>query len=241
MRSTGFRLIRIKSSYRDEEIPTEMELPKRTNATDLTDDELLLFDFLFDKSLALHQMRIADYSFHMNCLYSHSLDDEKLRLTLNSLVERRLLHEKIEPIFNFETRDWSNGPRYTLTETGGTLWDRERTPDWNCFVATAHWELGVNSRGMLRILCPDETIGRMCLGSMFGAGLVSPVGRIRVRIIWNVRLLPWKSLDRVYSIRCKTNDSINDVRVRTDWSAYNTRRTWWRDVHELGSLNQISR
>lgn len=218
-----------------------MELPKRTNATELTDNELLLFDFLFDTSLAFHHMRIDDYSFHMNCRYSHSLDDERLRATLCSLVDRRLLNESIGPIFNVETRHWSHGPRYTLTVLGGSLWDRERKPDWNGFVATAHWELGLNCRGMIRIMCSDEGIGRMCLGSMFGAGLVSPIGRIRVRTIWNARLLPWKTFDRVYSIRCKTNDSIDDAPVPTDWRVYNARRTWWRDIQELDSLDRTSR
>jgi hypothetical protein len=80
-----------------------MELPKRTNATDLTDNELLLFDFLFDTSLAFHHLRTDDYSFHMNCTYSHSLDDDRLRVTLASLVDRRLLNERIGPIFNVET------------------------------------------------------------------------------------------------------------------------------------------
>lgn len=215
-----------------------MELPKRTHATDLTDNELLLCDFLFDTSLAFHHMRIGDYSLHMNCRYSHSLDDDQLRETLASLVGRRHLKEGIGPIYNVETRDWSHGPRYTLTESGGDLWDREREPDWNSFVATAHWELGLNSRGMMRIMCIDERIGRMCLGSMFGAGLVSPIGRIRVRAIRNIRLLPWKTFSRVYSIRCKTNDSIDDEPVPADWSVYNARRTWWRDIQELDSLDR---
>ena len=227
--------------YRDTEFLPNMELPKRSNATDLTDNELLLFDFLFDKSLAFHHLRIEGYSFHMNCRYSHSLDDDRLRITLASLVDRRLLNEIISPIFNVETRDWSHGPRYTLTESGGDLWDRERKPDWNSFVATAHWQLGLNCRGIMRILCSDERIGRMCLGSMFNAGLVSPIGRIQVRTIWNARLLPWKTFNRVYSIRCKTNDSVNDGPVRTDWSVYNACRTWWRDIHELDSLERESR
>jgi hypothetical protein len=55
-----------------------MQNPNRTNVTELTSDELLLFDFLFDKTLAFHHLRMVDYSFHMNCPYSHGLDDQAL-------------------------------------------------------------------------------------------------------------------------------------------------------------------
>ena len=76
--------------------PTRMQPPpKRTNATNLSDDELLLFDFFFDKSLSFHHLRIEDYSFHMNCLYSHGLSDADLELTLASLVCRGLVNCKV--------------------------------------------------------------------------------------------------------------------------------------------------
>lgn len=215
-----------------------MEIPKRTNATQLSDDELLLFDFLFDKTLSFHHLRIADYSFHMNCSYSHHLNDGELLFTLESLVDRGLLHRKFGQIWDVGANTCSEGFRYTLTENGGKLWELERQPVWDRYVETSHWELGANCRGMMRVVCKDESTALICLGMMFAAGLVSPVGRIRIRDIWNARLLPWKSFGRVKSVRCKTNDSVYDERILKDWDVYNQCRTWWRTVHELDTLKK---
>lgn len=214
-----------------------MLTPNRTNATDLTNDELLLFDFLFDKTLAFHHLRKNDYSFHMNCLYSHGLSDGELKFLLESLVVRGLLHRKTGRIFRFETRDYVKGDLYTMTEAGGELWERERLPDWNRFLCTAHWELGINCRGMMRVVCADATIAKMCMGAMYASGLISPIGRLRLRTIWNARLLPWKTFSRVQSIRCKTNSNIRDLPSATDFDLYNKMRCWWRDIRELDSLN----
>jgi hypothetical protein len=210
--------------------------PKRTNATILSDAELLLFDFLFDQSLSCHHLRGENYSFHMNCLYSHGLDDAGLALTLTSLVDRGLLHCKLGEIWRVETRDYAAGSIYTMTENGGVLWEVERCPDWNRFLVTSKWELGNNCRGMMRIVSPSEDIGRLCMGAMFAAGLISPLGRIRVRTIWDANLLPWKTFGRVNSIRCKINDNVNDAMFPSRWDVYNMSRCWWRDIAELDSL-----
>ncbi|WP_146678761.1 hypothetical protein [Pirellula sp. SH-Sr6A] len=147
----------------------------------MSDDELLLFDFLFDKSLSFHHLRMEDYSFHMNCPYSHSLTDADLELTLASLVARGFLNCRVGKIWRIETRDYVDGKTYTMTASGGYLWELERLPDWDQYVATCQWMLGTDNREMIRIVCQTEEIGRLCLGAMFAAGLIAPSGRIRVR------------------------------------------------------------
>jgi hypothetical protein len=214
--------------------------PSRTNATDLSDDELLLFDFLFDMRLAFHHLRIEDYSFHMNCLYSHSLDDSDLELTLASLVSRGFLRCHVGKVWRVETRDYVDGKIYSMTESGGHLWELERLPDWDRYLATRQWMLGTSNRGMMRIVCPNEEVGRLCMGAMFAAGLIAPIGRIRVRNIWNARLLPWKTFGKVKSIRCKTSDNIHDAMFPILWDVYNAKRCWWRDIAELDSLDRES-
>lgn len=121
-------------------------LPRRTNATNLSDDELLLFDFLFDQSLSFHHLRIEDYSFHMNCLYSHSLTDADLELTLASLVARGFLNCRVGKIWRMETRNYVDGKIYTMTDSGGHLWELARRPDWDRYVATCRWMLGIDNR-----------------------------------------------------------------------------------------------
>jgi hypothetical protein len=212
--------------------------PRRTNATDLSNDELLLFDFLFDKSLSFHHLRIEDYSFHMNCLYSHSLNDADLELALTSLVARGFLNCRVGKIWRMETRDYVNGNIYSMTESGGHLWELERLPDWDRYLSEWQWLLGSGDRGMIRIVCPTEEVGRLCLGAMFAAGLIAPIGRVRVRNIWDAKLLPWKTFGRVKSIRCKTSDSLNDAMFPAHWDVYNAGRCWWRDIGELDSLGK---
>jgi hypothetical protein len=213
-----------------------MEIPRRTNVTELTSDELLLFDFLFDKTLAFEHLRQEVYSFHMNCRYTHGLSDEALQSTLESLVTRGHLHRKNGPIFQIETRKCVDGFLYTVSESGGRLWEKERVPDWNSFICDSHWYLGMNGRGMVRILCLDEGIGRSCLGAMFASGLITPIGRVRVRQLWNIRLIPWKTFPKVQSLRCQTKDNVHDAYTAIHWDVYNRMRVWWRNVHELDSL-----
>lgn len=211
-------------------------LPKRTNVTGLSDDELLLFDFLFDKSLAFHHLRMEDYSFHMNCRYSHSLNDADLERALSSLVMRGLLKCRDGKIWRISTSDYVDGKIYSITDSGGRLWELERLPDWDRFVVACQWKLGTDNRGMIRIVCPSEEIGRLCLGGMFAAGLIAPIGRIKVRNIWNAKLLPWKTFGKVTSIRCKTIDNVNDSVFPLLWDVYNVHRCWWQDIAELDSL-----
>ncbi len=73
------------------------------------------FDFLFDRTLSFDALRRDDYSFHMNCSYSHELSDEQLQTTLDSLVARGLLHQKTGPFYRIETRTYYNRALYTMT------------------------------------------------------------------------------------------------------------------------------
>jgi hypothetical protein len=79
------------------------------------------------------------------------------------------------------------------------------------------------------------------MGAMFAAGLIAPIGRIRVRNIWDAMLLPWKTFGKVKSIRCKTSDNVNDAMFPSLWNVYNARRCWWRDIAELDTLAKDNR
>jgi hypothetical protein len=177
----------------------------------------------------------------MNCLYSHSLTDADLELTLASLVARGFLNCRVGKIWRIETRDYVDGKIYTMTDSGGYLWEHERLPDGDRYVATSRWMSGTDNREMIRIVCQTEEIGRLYLGAMFAAGLIAPSGRIRVRDVWDVRLLPWKTFGRVKSIRCKTCDNENDDIYPTHLEIYNANRCWWQDIAELETLNKDNR
>lgn len=216
-----------------------MQLPIRTNVTGLKHDELLLLDFLFDKSCTQAHLTMDNYSVHMNCEYSHGLDDKELSEALASLCGRGLLHSQGQPICSIGDQSYKLEQLYTMTEAGGALWEKEREPQWERFVSTSKWQLGVNCRGMMRIIAISEDIGRLCMGTMFAAGQILPASRIRVRTLWDARLLPWKTFPRVHSIRCKISDNLADEVLPKNWNFYNSGRCWWRDIEELNCLKRV--
>ena len=64
---------------------------RRSRATSLTDDEVLLFDFLSESPVHARHLHRDAYAFHMNVGWTHDLDDDALARTLRELVERGLL------------------------------------------------------------------------------------------------------------------------------------------------------
>jgi hypothetical protein len=161
-------------------------LPTRTGNSDLSDEELLLFDMLFDSNATAAQMSSTNYPCHMNCGYNHSLSDADLSCTIDSLLSRNL----IRLIGNSSD---STAPIYSLTESGGERWEVERRPDWNRYVTTLQSGPGTHLMGSIVALCVEEAAGRKCLGAMFAAGRITPNGLIRCRWTCDKRILPWKT------------------------------------------------
>ncbi len=91
------------------------EPPLRSRATDLTDDELLLCDLVFDCAAHSRSFEQEIYSFHLNCPYSHALGPDALVDRLNDLVRLGIMRK-------LGSRYGNTGPRYTLSEYGGHLW-----------------------------------------------------------------------------------------------------------------------
>jgi hypothetical protein len=121
---------------------SDFSLPVRTNATSLTNDELLILDFAFTPfCMPVSQLYTEAYSFHMNTRYSHSLSDSMVISTLDSFVKAGLLER--EEIENEEQNYWTrNNPdvelySWCLAKTGGHLWELERRPIWDRYVESS--------------------------------------------------------------------------------------------------------
>ena len=214
--------------------PRELQaLPQRTRESDLSDDELLLFDMMFDCNASASQMSSSAYAAHMNCDYNHSLDDAALHETIASLLSRKL----IRSIGNTaNSMEW----RYALSDSGGKLWELERQPDWQRYITTTQKELGNFPAGSIVALCADEQIGRQCLGSMYASGIITPAGAIQTRQMYGKRLVPWKIFPSVFAVRCRTSDSINHAPQPVEWEVYESSRCWWRTIAELQTLRRFS-
>ena len=186
---------------------------------------------MFDSNASASQMASTVYAEHMNCGYSHSLDDDGLRATIDSLLSRNLIQAIGSSVNTTE-------PRFSLTESGGEIWELERQPDWQRYVTTSQRELGNFPTGSIVAFCADQHIGRRCLGAMFASGLITPAGPIRTREIYNKRLLPWKSFSSGYALQCRTSDNVNQWPKPIEWDVYESSRCWWQTVSELQALHR---
>ncbi|MDM4019607.1 hypothetical protein, partial [Roseiconus lacunae] len=87
------------------------------------------------------------YPLHMNVGYSHGLTRQQLVATLTAMVERDLA-----------TVDGSltdSNSSVTLTETGGSQWEMERNPLWDCFIS----QRGNVADNRMTVVAPDERLG----------------------------------------------------------------------------------
>jgi hypothetical protein len=195
------------------------QLPKRTGVTDLTEDQLLLFDFFWDCYVPRRCLDSESYSIHMNVEYTHCLSDEQIDRVLGQLLERELICCR------------ENSPNtFTLTPCGGALWEAERKPDWGRYIS----ERGSHNERRLSLVSLSETVGRCYIGVLFSAGLIVPTERIKSKNIGKHWLTPWKRVADARLLRVKVlgGEQMGFI----DWSVYESGRTWWRSVAELDTL-----
>ena len=194
-------------------------LPTRTGVTDLSDDELLLFDFLWWAYVPRRLLDSRHYAAQWNVGYTHSLNYEDLCTTLQQLLQRQLVQCK------------NDAPDlFTLTSKGAALWEMERQPDWERYVC----EHGSHNEQRLSLVALNETTGRRYIGAMFSAGLIVPTGHIRCRTIRDYWITPSKRCAVAQLLRVNIR---GDEQMRYhDWKAYESGRDWWRSIIELNTL-----
>jgi hypothetical protein len=193
--------------------------PKRTYATDLTEDELTLLDVLFDGGASFHLLRRSDFSEQWNHL-SHGLDDGELQTTLDRLCGNQIL----------ELVDARNRPYYRLTRTGGELWEQERTPVWERY-ATERYGNTTSDTPTVSVCAVSPHIRDEFWSIGSRIAMWAPASRVRFGRITNHVLIPWKVFPSVYiAVAHLTGDGWS---VGWSESEFNRLRTWWRSVLEL--------
>lgn len=201
-----------------------MELPPRTNLTSLTNDELLLFDFLFDCSTPRKFLYRRNYSESMNCLYNHSLSDRE--------VDDTMVRMESEGLVESHCRDVRYGISYSLLPAGGELWEQERKPVWDRYCSgRLYTEVGVK---WIELKCSTREIGESALRATDAAHLHSlDIDHIELKYHReNDCLVYWKKSPHVFVLRCRRRKS--DAML--DWEIYESRRKWWRTIDELVNL-----
>jgi hypothetical protein len=198
-------------------------LPPRTGATELTDDELLLMDFVFDVWAAERFLRRDVYHAHRNVRFTHGLDDEALSRTLRSLVGRGL--------FACETHD-DEAPRYSLTPRGGDLWEAERKPDWTRYCRARLTGIASGAH-RARVFSPDRTtLDRFISVATETRYYTNMPARWRHAQLANCALLPWKTYPTVHVALFKLPEQRFE---NVDWKRFTKERASWSCVSGLTS------
>ena len=200
--------------------------PPRTHASELTDDELVIFDFLWRDDAPRHMLYKEPLAVHANTPYSHSIPDEELGARLFDLVDRDLLRMHTSPprAGRLPGSEESVG----LTKRGFEAWESERRPDWTRYIEDS-WE--------------DDCLTVAALSAELGSRFIevcreSGVWNIgeetaRCRVERHVSLVRWKTFDEVHYFELPVPEG---TWRPTNWTLYESKRVWWGNVAELGSL-----
>lgn len=191
----------------------------RTHVTSLTDDELILFDVLFEFSGSpckflrkLHFGEIFNYR-------AHSLDDDALDEALASLCERGLLRA-----FQLDGR-----PHCGMTSSGGALWEVERLPDWSRFAGG--YSSGQNLNIETYYATSESVVTAYASAWIDASGAAADVKRLRRATVrrFRVGVNSWKPLPEL-SVICV---AMIDRERETDLAMFESRRCWWRGIRDL--------
>lgn len=201
--------------------------PPRTWRTTLSDNELLLFDYLAMMSAVyLGLLSSCAYRANFNCGYTHSLSNGQLLRTINRLARQQLIaihtdHYDGDP----PEEPWSWV--IELTPAGGELWEQERLPRWSTFVTQT---MGWSS-------CIDELItfaspSRATLQDFIRVRTEAGFWQLRERDIrWerqrDFRLLGWKRFPEAWTASFREKQCFRRCR---NWKYLEEHRTWWRSI-----------
>ena len=233
------------------------ELPKRSYATSLTDDELLLLDAIaLHYGIASRQMDCEDYSVCMNTRYTHRLENKDLSKTLQSMQIRQYIAALEVDYEDADTR-WGIaklGFRWGIREIGLRLWEVERGALWDRYIT--HWwqprwndsdeEIDEESGLKAPFLCinsPTLSIVQAYLDTIIVSkcDFNTPI-RSEERIhILRTNYSDYKLGDRIFpeihSLFVPTFD-LSDDYTCMDNIFYEERRSWWHTLDDLQSLRE---
>lgn len=204
---------------------------KRTNRTNLLDEELLILDILFDSSDTFEALVKENYASWHNLPYTHTLEAAALRELIDKLIREGVITSRV----------WGPGYRlfYTLTEAGGKLWELERAPDWERYCTDSstvddngNWTLSIESP-LLTTAKEFVDCARHCLLYRFHPDEMSTTTRTEAKI----STVEWKVFPTVGALSVRTYPL--PEANHADWNEYENRRTWWRGLVELAKFQAI--
>ena len=203
--------------------------PSRTHGSGLTDDLLLIFDALFDRYDTLPSLLRGNYWSYHNLPYTHDMADHEVGEAIRGLMSDGLVTSRVK-----------RGSKrtitfYGLTAAGGRVWEVEREPRWDRFCVDFSDDAEDGGPGWQVLQSPSaETLWEFLeVAGRCGLEEIDP-SRASMTLHRDYELVPWKTFPAVYELRAPAAEG-QPARI-TDWALYESGRTWWRCVMELGGL-----
>ena len=195
---------------------------RRTSVSALTDNELIIFDIAAIDGGRRRLYRHSVFSDQWN-YPSHGFDDESLIRTLHRFEANGLI--KSEACFDHQGR-----PDRTvrLTQAGGALWESERLPDWTRFLTDQYSRNRISIFGYSAVACAD--FFEVACDSQF----VAYKGARIITAIAQRQLIYWRPACPVHLLCARVAEPIPGT--RTNWSYFESRRSWWRFPNEIGTF-----
>jgi hypothetical protein len=203
-----------------------MKLHVRTNATCLSDNELIILDALFDRGATFGHLRRESPEWQWSFGDTHSLDDDELQKCIESLRRQNLIEAN-------RVESWTC---FNITAKGGNLWEEERRPNWDRY-CTLRYRTTSTGRTLESVVavCPEIRDDFIRWWPLYPA-------RHRRAVIADYGLIGWRTFSQLHvgivtyqKEREWTPDQYSryEERCRDHQAVLRRERTWWRDVPEL--------
>jgi hypothetical protein len=223
--------IRHESGENHGHVASNVDLPyvtpdrKRTYATSLTDDELILLDCLFNCNAPPGFLRREGFVEMWN-FTPHNLNDDELRETIKRFVSSGML----------ETERDERGSYLCMTETGGREWEAERLPVWHRFASDGSALLESGKKRYTILAMTSQTRDEYWeIGRDIGY-FPSTCVAVERTVLQNKRLIPWKPATEIYVLEAELDgEEVQGFEWKhwdIDWAKYEERRAWWRRGRE---------
>lgn len=208
----------------------------RTGKTKLSDDELIIFDAIFDSNCSIEKLNRKGFDERFNIPYKHSLNDKALIVCLENLQSQKLIRIK-------EVKENKSKPLFVeLTAKGRKLWETEREPIWEKYCeGWTYSPFKFENKLLLEVVSSSMKTLKDFLRiateiNLFGIGKDYEIEFSAEKRKFIVGL-NWKRFPELH-FATLTGKYEERIPTEKEWNYFYENLSWWGNVHELNILKE---